>query len=395
MNAFLQIIAVTMMNLRNIPQRLGSSLVIVVGMAGVVAVLISILAMASGAEKVVAKTGSGDRAIVLAGGAISELLSNLSRSETVVIQDASGVAKDQDGKAIVSAETVVLVEMKQHTGLPSNVTLRGAGAQLFKLRPEIKVTEGRPFQPGTHELIVGKAAQAIFSGLRVGNTTQINGQAWTVVGVFESNGDSRESELLADNETVLSAFRRESFQSVSVRLKSGDDFTAFRTSLTSNPRLAVSVTREADYYAEQSKPFANTLSAIAYLVGGIMAVGAFFGAINSMYTAVSTRTVEIATLRAIGFRSGPIVVSIFIESLLLALAGAVVGAALAALLYGGNVVNANGGGIGHSQYLISMTVTSGQVLLGVIWACFIGIVGALFPAIHAARMSVVSGLRGT
>jgi len=364
-------------------------------MAGVVAVLISILAMASGAEKVVAKTGSDDRAIVLAGGAISELLSNLSRAETIAVQDAPGVAKDQDGKPIVSAETVVLVEMKQQVGSPSNVTLRGASTQLFKLRPEIKVIEGRPFQPGTHELIVGKAARAIFSGLGVGSTTQINGQAWMVVGVFESNGDSRESELLADNETVLSAFRRESFQSVSVRLKSGDDFAAFRSSLTSNPQLAVSVTREANYYAEQSKPFANTLSVIAYLVGGIMAVGAFFGAINSMYTAVSTRTVEIATLRAIGFRSGPIVVSIFIESLLLALAGAAVGAALAALLYGGNMVNANGGGIGHAQYLISMTVTSGQVLLGVIWACFIGIVGALFPAIHAVRMSVVSGLRGT
>jgi putative ABC transport system permease protein len=393
MNSILQIYAVTLMNLRNLTQRLGSSCVIVIGMAGVVAVLISILAMATGAEKAIAKTGSMDRAIVMHAGSLSELLSNMSRAEAVGVQNDRALAKDKEGKALASAETIVLVEMKQKTGPSSNVTLRGVGPQIFALRPEIKIINGRAFRPGVRELLVGKAAQAIFGTLELGSQTTINGQAWTVVGQFESGGDTRESELLADNETVLSAFRREGFQSVSVRLTSADSFDAFRDSLTGNPQLLVSVVREADYYAQQSKPLANTLTIVAYLVGGIMAVGAFFGAINSMYSAVSTRTVEIATLRAIGFSSVPIVISIFIESLLLALVGAALGAALAGLLFSGHMINTNGGGIAHSQYLFVMTVTLGQVSMGMLWACFIGTAGALFPAVHAVRMPVIAGLR--
>lgn len=394
MNFVSQIITVTLMNLRNIPQRMGSAWVIVMGMAGVVAVLVSILAMANGAENAVSKTGSPDRAIILHAGAMSELLSNISRAEAVSIQDEPGIARDKDGKALASAETIVLVEMMQKAGTHSNVTLRGVGSQIFALRPEIRITGGRAFQPGVRELLVGRAAQSIFQRLDIGAKTTINGQLWTVVGTFESNGDSHEAELLADNETVISAFRRDSFQSVSVKLASADGFNAFRNALAANPQLAVSAVRESEYYAQQSKPFASTLATIGYLVGGIMAVGAFFGAINSMYSAVSTRTVEIATLRAIGFRSTPIVVSIFIESLLLALIGAGIGAALAAMVYNGHTVNTNGGGLAHSQYMFAMAVTAGQVKIGMVWACFIGTAGALFPAISAARLPIVSALRG-
>jgi len=318
MKTLLQILMVTMLNLRNIPHRLGSSSVIVIGMAGVVAVLVSILAMAAGAEKAISHTGRPDRAIVLHASAISELLSNMSRSEAVAVPDAPGTAKDGRGLALASAETLVVVELPQSNGMSSNVTLRGVGGAVSGVRPEVHITEGRAFEPGSHELMVGKAAQAIFSSLRVGSQTTIGGYPWTVVGVFESGGDAHESELLADNETVLSAFHRENFQSVLVRLGSADDFATFRDALAKNPQVAVSVARESDFYAEQSRPFSTMLAAIAYVVGGIMAVGAFFGAINSMYSAVSTRKVEIATLRAIGFNSGPIVISIFVESLLLA-----------------------------------------------------------------------------
>ncbi|MES2758524.1 MAG: ABC transporter permease [Pseudomonadota bacterium] len=394
MKSIQQIVAVTLMNLRSLSQRLGSSFVIVIGMAGVVAVLISILAMATGAENAMGKTGRPDRAIVIHAGALSELLSNLPRQAALAIGDAPGLAKAKNGEAVLSAESIVLVEMKQKSGLSSNVSVRGVGSRHLLLRPEVKLVEGRAFQPGLRELMAGKSAQAIYGGLAVGSQTMLNGQAWTVVGVFESNGDARESEVLADNETLMAAFHRDTFQSVSVQLRSAESFAEFRDFLTSNPQLSVSVARETDYYAEQSKPFASTLSFVAYLVGGIMAVGAFFGAINSMYSAVSVRTVEIATLRAIGFRSTPIVVSIFIESLLLALLGAALGAALAALVYSGHTINTNGGGVARSQYLFAMTVTSGQVQLAMIWACVVGIAGALPPALRAARMPVVAALRG-
>ncbi len=394
MNAILQIFTVTLMNLRNIPQRLGSSMVIVIGMASVVAVMISILALANGAQKAVARTGSSDRAIVLHAGALSELLSNMSRGEVMGVQDAPGVQKDKDGKSIASAESIVLVEMKQKEGPSSNLTLRGVGAQWSLLRPEIKIIEGRAFNAGLRELLVGKSAKTIFGGFELGSKTKINGLDWTVVGVFESDGDTHESEILSDSETVLSAFRRESFQSVLVKLNSATDYPAFRDALASNPQLLVSASPESEYYAQQSRPFAQTLSSVAFLVGGIMAIGAFFGAINSMYSALSTRTVEIATLRAIGFGSTPIVISIFIESLLLALTGAAIGAVIAKLLFAGHVVNTNGGGLAHAQYLFAMNVTAAQVIVCMILACIVGIVGALFPAIHAVRMSVVTALRG-
>jgi len=394
MNFLRQIFTVTLMNLRNIPQRIGSASVIVMGMAGVVAVLVSILAMANGAENAVSKTGSPERAIVMNAGAMSELLSNISRAEAVAIQDTAGLARDANGNALASSESLVLVEMMQKAGTSSNVTLRGVGSQIQALRPELRITSGRMFQPGVRELVVGSAALSIFHGLEVGARPTINGQVWTVVGSFASNGDAREAELLADNDTLVSAFRRDSFQSVSVKLASSEGFAAFRDALAANPRLAVTAVRESEYYAQQSKPFASTLATVAYLVGGIMAVGAFFGAINSMYSAVSTRTVEIATLRAIGFGPSPIVVSIFIESLLLAVLGAALGAALAALLYGGHVVNSNGGGVAASQYMFAMAVTGEQVKVGMLWACFIGTAGALFPAIKAARLPIVSALRG-
>ena len=392
MNMLRQIRAVTWMNLTSIPQRFGTSSVIVVGIAGVVAVLISVLAMATGFKRTIVATGRDDRAIVLRGGSESELASTLSREATLTIMDAPGIRKDSAGKPIASAEAVVVVDMpKKSNDSGANVTIRGVGAQGMALRPEIHIVAGRVFQQGLRELIVGSGAQAQFKGLDVGSHIALRGSDWTIVGAFESNGDSHESELLADGETVLSAYRRNLYQSVIVRLESKDSFAAFKNSLTTNPQLSVDVMREHDYYAKQSQRMSNVLSFIAYVVGGIMAVGALFGALNTMYSAVSVRSREIATLRAIGFGASAVVVSVLIEAMLLSVIGALIGAGLACVFFNGNVVSTLGSNF--TQVVFRLAVGPSLVVLGIVWACVIGLVGGLFPAIRAARLPVATALR--
>ncbi len=394
MSMFRQIGAVTLMNLRSVPQRWGTSLVIVVGIAGVVAVLISVLAMATGFRQTVAGSGRADRALVLRGGSESELSSSLSRDATLTIVDAPGVKKGDNGRPIGSAEAVVIVELpKKGSTTGANVTLRGVGSEAFALRPEIKLVAGRMFTPALHELIVGRSAQLQFQGLDLGSHLTIRGGDWTVVGMFESNGDSHESELLADADTVLSAYQRNLFQSVWVLLDSPQAFTGFKDALTANPTLSVEVKREPDYYAAQSKQLSTILTFVANFVGGIMAIGAVFGALNTMYSAVSARMVEIATLRAIGFGAFPVVISVFAEAVLLAFAGGVIGALLAWLFFNGDSVSTLGGNF--TQIVFSLKVSSGLLVLGVVWAVAIGVIGGLFPAIRAARLPIATALRAT
>jgi putative ABC transport system permease protein len=392
MNMLKQIRAVTWMNLSSIPQRFGTSSVIVVGIAGVVAVLISVLAMATGFKRTIVATGRDDRAIILRGGSDSELASTLSREATLTIMDAPGIRKDSAGKPIASAEAVVVVDMpKKSNDSGANVTIRGIGAAGMALRPEIHLVAGRMFQRGLRELIVGSGAQAQFKGLDVGSHIALRGSDWTIVGAFESNGDSHESELLADGETVLSAYRRNLYQSVVVLLESKASFAAFKSSLTTNPQLSVDVLREHDYYAHQSQRMSNVLSFIAYVVGGIMAVGALFGALNTMYSAVSVRSREIATLRAIGFGASAVVLSVLIEAMLLSVIGALIGAGLAWIFFNGNVVSTLGSNF--TQVVFRLAVGPSLVVLGIVWACVIGLVGGLFPAIRAARLPVATALR--
>lgn len=389
-----EILVVTAMNLRSIPQRLGTSLVIVVGIAGVVAVLISLLAMAVGFQKTSTGTGRSDRAIIMRGGSVSELASTLDRAATLTIMDAPGVKKDAAGKPIGSAEIVVIVDRPKKGGQTgANVALRGAGSELLALRPELHLIEGRMFRPALHELIVGKGAQAQFEGLDVGSQLHFHESDWTIVGTFESGGDAHESELIGDNETVLSAWRRNLYQSVTVMLESPEAFDRFRDALTTNPTLSVDVKREPEYYAGLSKNLSTILSVVGNVVGGIMAIGAIFGALNTMYSAVSARILEIATLRAIGFGAPAIVVSVFVEALLLALLGGAVGAGLAVLFFNGNTVSTLGGNF--TQLVFALTVTPGLVALGISWAIAIGTVGGLFPAIRAARLPVAEALRAT
>jgi putative ABC transport system permease protein len=387
-----QTTAVTAMNLRAIPQRIGTSSVIVVGIAGVVAVLVSVLAMATGFHKTVANTGRADRAIVLRGGSQAEINSSISRDSALTILDAPGIKKDAAGKPIGSAEIVTIVNLpKMSDGGDSNVTLRGVGPQLLALRPELKLIEGRIFQPAVRELIAGKSAAKQFRGLTLGSKISFRESDWTVVGIFDSNGDAHESELMADSETVLSAFRRLGFQSVTVLLDSAAAFDIFKDALTTNPSLTVDAKREPEYYAEQSKRLTTLLNFLGFFVGGIMAVGAMFGALNTMYSAVSARSLEIATLRAIGFGALPVVISVFVEALLLSLLGGIIGAALAWIFFNGNTVNTLGANF--SQVVFQLTVSPALLISGIILACTIGIAGGLFPAIRAARLPVATALR--
>lgn len=386
MSALKQIGAVTLLNLRSIPRRLGSSLVIVVGMAAVVAVVISVLAMSSGFLESVNKTGRADRVIVTSSGAVTEALSSLPRDAIRAITDAPGVKRSAAGKAVVSADIFAYQPLtKKSDGLINYATIHGVGPEAFVLLPQIKLISGRMFKPGLHELIVGRMMQSQLEGLQVGSAVALPEGDWSIVGSFESGADQHESELLGDAQTLMSAYRRTSFNSATVMLTSPAAFDAFKDSLTANPALSVDVTREMVYFAKLSKPLNDFLTLVAYVVGGIMGLGAVFGALSTMYTAIGTRTTEIATLRAIGFGAGAVVVSVMVEALLLTLLGAAVGVALAWGLFNGHVV--------VSDYEIySLAVKPSLMVLGVLWAVLIGILGGVLPAIRAASLPVATAL---
>jgi putative ABC transport system permease protein len=394
MSTLREIGAVTALNLRNLPERVGSSFVIVIGITGVVAVLISVLALATGFRRTIDNSASPDRVIVLSHGADSEPASNITRAAVTTILDTPGIRRDRDGHAIGSAEALmVALVARKSDGNDASVTLRGIGPQGMTLRPEIRIVEGRVFEPAVHELIVGRAAQTRFAGLAVGDRITLRGGEWTVVGAFTSNGNSHESGLFADADTVMAAYQQRAFVSVTVELESPGAFTRFKDALGTNPTLQVDARREAEYVATVSKPLNDLLNVVAYLIGGIMAIGATFGALNTMYSAVSTRSVEIATLRAIGFSANAVVVSVFVEAMLLALAGAIAGAVIAYLLFNGHAISTIGGTLGNSQLIYELTVTNELIAIGIGLACVLGFIGGLFPAIRAARVPIVAALR--
>ena len=393
MSSLSQIAAVSAMNIRSLPQRIGTSSVVVIGIAGVVAVLISVLAMSTGLLKTMQRTGPENRAIVVRTGASAELTSVLTNEATHAIADSAGIKKDTEGHPLASPEGVLIVNVIKKDGEEAVAPFRGFTQEAFAVHPEIMLLQGRRFQPAVTELIVGKAAQRLYKGLDVGSHVTLKGTTWTVVGTFESGGNARESELIADAQTLNSAYRRgNGAQSVLVILDSAASFQTFKDSITSNPQLQVDVATEKDFGTQQSDRISKILKIVAYVVGGIMAVGAIFGALNTTYSAVSARSREIATLRAIGFGPTPVVVSIFVEALLLALIGGTIGAVIAWLLFNGHSVDTSGGGF-SGQLIFDLTVTPALVALGIVWACVIGVIGGLFPAIRAARLPVATALR--
>jgi putative ABC transport system permease protein len=390
---FKQLVAVSLMSLSTLPQRLGSSSVIVIGIAGVVAVLVSVLAMATGFRHTVADSGRPDRVIILRGGSDAELNSNLTRADIDIIGNAPGLAKDADGKALLSNELLTVVNIpKIDTGSDSNITLRGVGLQVLKVRPELKLVDGRMFRPALRELIAGEGAAKQFRGLTVGSVLHLRNADWTVTGVFTSNGDVHESELLADVDTVGSSIERNANYSSAVGLLTdAGAFDRFKDALTTDPQIKVDVEREPDYYAAQSKQLTRLINIVGNTVAIIMAIGAMFGALNTMYSAVDARGLEIATLRAIGFGAAPILLSVMIEALALSFLGGVLGGALAWLFFNGHTVSTLGGAF--AQVVFKLTVTRTLLIEGVIWACAIGVLGGLFPAVRAARLPVAEALR--
>ncbi len=389
MSGLNQISTVTLMNLRAIPQRIGTSLVIVIGMASVVGVVISVLSMSSGFLEAVNKTGSPDRVIVTSGGAFNESSSSLPRDAIPIILDSPGIRKSDDGKPIGSADVFEYPPaIKKSDGYEIPATVHGVGPEAFALLPQIRLVSGRMYKPGLHELIVGKMMQSELEGFTEGSQIALPQGDWTIVGTFESNGDQHESELLGDAETIMSAYRRTAFNSITARLESAAAFDNFKNALTTNPALSVDVIRENDYFAKLSKPLNDFLTLVAYAVGGIVGLGAVFGALNTMYSAISTRSVEIATLRAIGFGAVPVVISVLAEAVLLTLIGAAVGAGAAWLFFDHHVVISN-------YEIYAMMVKPALLAFGISWAAAIGMLGGLFPAIRAARAPIATALRST
>lgn len=382
MGTLRQMLLVTVMGLRTVPQRPGRAGVIVVGIAGVVGVLVSMLSLGTSVAGSMRAAGKENRAVVLRKGADHENESALFPAEAQTIADAAGVARSAEGKAAATAEVVTSVNLfRKLDGASSGVMVRGISPPAAAVRPEISLAEGRFFTPGLRELIVGRVLQQQFKGLRIGDRVRMPGGEWTIVGVYES-GDMWESMLLADATTLMSSYKRAVFSSVTVRLTSPAAFHPFNDALTSNPSLAVNVLRESDYYANGSE-LSGAFTVLSYVIGAIMATGALFGALNTMYSSVSARTLEIATLRAIGFPGASVVVSVLVEAMLLAVLGGVAGATLSwALLSGGTFALGSPGG---SAVATQLHVTPQLIGIGIAWALVMGLLGGLLPALRAAR----------
>ena len=385
---FGQIYEITLMNLRNLPSRLGSSSVIIVGIAGVVAVLVSILAMATGFRAALESTSLPDRAIVLRGGAGGELSGGMSRETVDIVSRMEGIVA-------ASGELYTIADVpKRRSGTAANLVVRGVEQNAFVVRPEVHIVEGRTFEPGKGEIIAGRRASEEFAGIDLGANIRFRDSDWKIVGIFESNGDVNESEVWGDVKVVQAAFRRGGgVSTMRVKLSDPSVIGAIAERIAKDPRLDLQIRLEKDFYGDQSKRLSTIITGFGYLVGVIMAVGAIFAALNTMYSAVTTRTVEIATLRAIGFGSTPVVVSVMIEALLLATLGGAVGAVLAYLVFNGLTVSTLNNA-SFSQVAFDFAVTPKLITQGLVWAVGLGFVGGLFPALRAARLPITVALRG-
>jgi len=393
MRWLLQVVNVTWFGLQSMPQRLGSSAAAVFGIAGVVGVLIGVLSIAQGFRAALETAGSDDMAIVLRSGSTSEMVSGLSRDDILVVADTEGVARNTDG-AMSSAELFVIIDLpKRSTNTTANVPLRGVGEQAFAVRGDVEIVEGRMFEWGRNEVIVGIGAAQEFAGLDLGGSIEVANDDWQIVGLFAAGGGISESEVWTDARILQSAYRRgDSYQAVYTRLSTPEAFTAFKDDLDTDPRVNLSVQRSTDYYSEQSSMVTNLITVVGFLIAALMALGAVFGAVNTMYSAVSARTREIATLRALGFKSGPVIISVMFESLMLALAGSVVGGAVAWVIFDGTRA-ATMNWQSFSQVTFAFRVTPQLLVMGAVIAVLIGLIGGLFPAIRAARLPIAVGLR--
>ena len=393
MSWFNQIIAVTNMNLRTVLERSGSSLVVVIGIAGSVAVMVSLLAMAQGLNSTIASTGDDSRALILREGSDSELSSGISMQDINIIENSPGIMKF-DEEPMVAAEIFTIIDLKKKgTEETSNLPLRGVQGMSFTIRPEFEIIEGVNFQPGTGQVIVGKGAADQYQGLEVGNEIDIRNSKWKVVGIFSTEGDVHESEVWADLTYTQGAFRRGASASVAiVKLEDDQSLDELGIFVENDPRLKLKVERESDFYNNQSSGASSVINAFGYTVAVIMAIGALFAALNTMYSAVSTRLVEIGTLRAIGFQGSSVLFALMLESMILALFGGLLGSGIAYLMFNGYTVSTLAGG-SFSQTSFAFAVTADIVRQGLILALVVGTFGGILPAWKASRQDITEALR--
>jgi putative ABC transport system permease protein len=388
-----QTLAVSALSIRTVPQRLGPSIVAVIGIAGVVVVFVSVLSIGEGFRAALVGAGSPDRAIVMRNGSESEMTSGLLGTETNIIKEAPGLAS-QGNRPLAAAEMYVIVDLnKRSTGTPANVPIRGIEPESLTIRPEVTIAQGRMLRFGTNEAIVGAGALRQFAGVDLG-TQYTSGQlTLKVVGVFTARGSVAESEIWCDAKVLQGAYRRgNSYQSVLAKLDSPGSFDTFKNWLTTNPQLNVTVRRENEYYAQQTQVMTGLIEGIGYIIAGLMGVGAVFGAILTMYTAVATRTREIATLRALGFNTVSVLVSVLGESLALAAAGGLAGGLLAYAGFNGYETSTMNFQT-FSQVAFAFAVTPSLLARGLSYALVMGLIGGLLPAVRAARLPIASALR--
>ena len=389
MKTFRQIGVVTALNIKGLPSRFWPSMVIVVGMACVIGVLLSMLSLSAGLFRAFDATGSKTRIVITAKDAGGENASTIPRAWLPIIKDMPGIKKDTDGMPLVDATVLANTPVfRKDNGTAGAVSFRGWGAKGVALRPEIQLVEGRMFQAGKREFVVGVGARAEYVGLELGDKVSMPDGDWPIVGVFKAGDSTLNGNLLTDVETGLAAVRRTNFSGIYLQIDPAPgSYQKLKAAIAANPMLAVRVETHADYYTRTLPGFA-VLNIVAYSVGIIMAIGALFGAPNTMYSAVSARTREIATLRALGFGAFPVAVSVIAEAMVLALIGGAIGAAIAWFLYDGveHVFPPN---------IFRLSVSASSIAAGLIGAMLIALVGGLFPSIRAARQPIVAGLRAT
>lgn len=392
-NWFSQLGSVTKFSLLTLPERKGAALASIFGTAGVVAVMVGVLSIGQGFRHAMVNSGDPQAVIVMRSGADTEMMSILGREETRAIMDAPGVARSAE-RPLASPELFIIINLpKRSTGTDANVPIRGVEHFAWDVRKDIRLVAGRWFQTGHNEVVVGRGAAAEFAGLNLGDTLHVAQNVWTIVGIFSSSGGIDESEIWTDASLLQAAYRRgTSYQSVYLRLTSPEAFDQFKQALSKDPRTNVKVLRQTEYYSEQSRMLYNLITGVGTLIATLMGIGAVFGALNTMYSAVAARTREIATLRALGFGRSAVILSILIESLALALVGGVIGGILAYAAFDGYQA-ATINWQSFSQVAFAFQVTPGLLVQGIIYAAIIGCIGGLFPAIRAARLPIARALR--
>ncbi|MCC8626184.1 ABC transporter permease [Xanthomonas vesicatoria] len=384
-------LAAARIGIATLPQRWGSSSVIVVGIAGVVGVLVAMLAMGQGFQATLNSTGDDTTAIVLRGGSQAETNSVITRDLVPLISSLPGIAADANGRPMLSPELSQVVNIASRSdGTDVNAQLRGVGEQGWAVHDKVKIVQGRHFTTGLREMVVGKGALNQFRGLELGKTLTLGSQQWTVVGVFAS-GDAHDSELWTDAQTLATTYNRSAYQSISVRTSGKAGFAQFKTAMAADPRLKLDVETTRAYYGKQGGGLNKLISILGTVIGAIMAVGAVFGALNTMYAAVATRAREIATMRAIGFRGTPVIMALMLETMLLALLGGLLGGLIAWAVFNGYTVSTLGNNF--SQVVFQFKVSPELLWSGLKWALGIGLVGGLFPALRAARLPITTALR--